>query len=194
MYALLVQHPVADFDKWKAGFDAHEGVRREMGVTMTNVHRVTDDPNNVVVFVGVKDVDAALKAFGSDDMKEAQKNAGVLAPPTVEVLENRGMDLGPSDSKAGVLFRHPVADFDKWKTVFLSHDAARRSEGGADGWSVNTLKDDGSAVVGYIRTTDMEKLKAFSDSSDLKEAMATAGVTGPPSFTFLDHVEMKRYE
>ena len=26
--AVMVQHPVADFDNWKAGFDAHEGARR----------------------------------------------------------------------------------------------------------------------------------------------------------------------
>jgi hypothetical protein len=194
MYAILVQHPVADFDKWKESFDAHEGFRREMGVTMHNLHRVADDPNTVLIFAGVEDVDTAMQKMGSDDMKKVMMEAGVTGPPVVKVLQNRGMALEPTGSKSGVLFEHPVADYDKWKAVFDGHDAARQAEGAADGWSVNTLKDDGNHVVGYIRTRDADKLKAFAGSDSLKAAMGDAGVTGPPSFTFLDHVEMKRYE
>lgn len=194
MHAILIRHTVSDYDKWKEAFDAHEAGRREMSATMHNLHQVHGDPNDVVVFVGVSDVEKALAAFGDEEMKKTMQEAGVTGEPTIQILENRGMALDPSESSAGMLFKHAVSDYDKFRAVFDEHDGIRQSEGAADGWSVNTLRDDGNMVVGYIRTSDLDKLQSFTQSEGLKDAMGNAGVTGAPEFTFLDHVEMKRYE
>lgn len=84
---------------------------------------------------------------------------------------------------AAVVVRHQVADFDTWKAVFDDHEDARR-EAGCLGHHINRAKDDPNLVTLYLAVADVERVKAFAASDDLKKVMENGGVTSAPEFTW----------
>jgi len=66
MYVLRIEHPVPDFDAWKAAFD-HDPVGRERsGVRRYRILRPVDDPNYVMVdleFDSRREAEAMLAAL-----------------------------------------------------------------------------------------------------------------------------------
>jgi hypothetical protein len=191
MHSAIIVHEVKDFDTWKTAFDAHEGARRAAGIVMHNLHRDADAPNRVVVFMAAEDAETLPKFASSDELKEKMMEAGVVGAPDITFMQNRGMNLAEGAGQ-GVVVRHPVADYDKWRAAFDGHDGAR-TEAGMKGWSVNTAADDGNAVIAFVQSDDMAKVRSFTADPSLEKVMTEAGVNGPPSFTFVEHVEMKRY-
>ena len=49
MYILRIEHPVADYDVWKAAFDNDPIGRERSGVRRYRIMRTTDDPSHVMV-------------------------------------------------------------------------------------------------------------------------------------------------
>ena len=62
MTTLAVRHTVQDFPAWKAGFDQHDGARRDHGSTG---YRVLHDGNSVLALIDFPDA-ASAQAFRSD--------------------------------------------------------------------------------------------------------------------------------
>jgi hypothetical protein len=85
---------------------------------------------------------------------------------------------------AGAIVRHKVADFDVWKKAFDDH-AAARMQAGVVGHAVNRVTDDANTVVIYLQTENLESLRQFAASEDLKTVMTNAGVQGPPLIAFV---------
>ena len=81
MARVFVNHPVADYDKWRPVFDADKSRRAAFGVTDVAVLRDTDDPDSIWI---VAESDAAkLEALLSDpELGKVMQDAGVTAPPT----------------------------------------------------------------------------------------------------------------
>ena len=71
MPVLQIEHPVRDFDAWKAAFDSDPVGRERGGVRRYRILRPSDDPNYVLVeleFDGTGDAEAfrsALQALWS---------------------------------------------------------------------------------------------------------------------------------
>jgi hypothetical protein len=49
MHVLQIEHPIRDFDTWKAAFDRFSDKRRHSGVPRHEIFQPTDDPNYVVL-------------------------------------------------------------------------------------------------------------------------------------------------
>jgi hypothetical protein len=49
MHVLQIEHPVRDFDTWKAAFDRFSEKRQQSGVRRHQVLRPTEDPDYVVI-------------------------------------------------------------------------------------------------------------------------------------------------
>jgi hypothetical protein len=82
MAKIFLQHPVADFDKWRPIFDA-DGPRRDAaGLTNVRLLRDADDPNSVWI---VADGDPAKfeEMMKDPELGQAMQDAGVTAPPQV---------------------------------------------------------------------------------------------------------------
>ena len=180
---------VADFDSWSQEFAARESLRKQCGVTEARVHRVHGHPEQVVLLL------ASPNAGRSQACLQGQ--------PAIELLSVRSFDLPATDSRAALVFRHAVADFDKWQQVYSSHDELRREKASADGDLVTTRQADPNFVVGYVRAANMKRLESFfgTDSTkgarrtavDTLRAMADGGVTAAPDLTLLDLIEVATY-
>ena len=84
---------------------------------------------------------------------------------------------------ATLFVRHVVADYTQWRKVYDEFDARRRSMGvSSDG--VYQLDGNPNDVTVYHEFNTMDAAKTFAASSDLRDAMARAGVQGAPTIWF----------
>ena len=81
---------VADYDKWRAGFDINEANRRSAGSTGVNqFYRDVDNPNNVTLVLEW-DEEANAQAFLNDPRTKASMDAaGVTGRPMVVAVQTK---------------------------------------------------------------------------------------------------------
>jgi len=87
MTTILIKHPVEDYDKWKAEFDAFHDHRKASGETSFQINRPIDDPNNLVILFEWDSAENAKAFLDSTDLKEAMQRAGVLGQPEITIME-----------------------------------------------------------------------------------------------------------
>jgi hypothetical protein len=83
----LVVRQVANFDKWKVGYDGHEPMRKKFGWTSATVLTDAGDPTHVVVVGKVKSLAQAKDFTSSPSLKETMKKIGVISPPDIAFLK-----------------------------------------------------------------------------------------------------------
>jgi hypothetical protein len=88
MNYFLVRHKVADFSKWKPVYDAHLPSRQKSGLKEKYLLRNIDDPNEVVAFFELEDVQKAQEFSNSPDLREAMQKSGVVDKPDIYILSD----------------------------------------------------------------------------------------------------------
>jgi hypothetical protein len=181
--AVLVTHQVADFDRWKAGFDGHESARRDAGVVGHHINQAEDDPNNVSVYLALTDIDKARAFSESDDLAVQMRSFGVLGPAELRWMLPVREAIVWDRQLPAFLLHHRVADFDKW---VAGYDAAGELQAakGIVGHAANRSLDDPSVVSVYHQAESFDTLRSFLGDHGLKAAMEEAGVTSAPEISF----------
>ncbi len=88
MTKVIVQHHVADYDRWYPVFTEHESVRRQNGATGHSIGRVATDPNTILIVNDFKSLEGA-RAFAQDpSLPDVMHRAGVDGPPQVWIVED----------------------------------------------------------------------------------------------------------
>jgi quinol monooxygenase YgiN len=181
--AVMVQHPVADFERWKAGFDEHEPARRAAGILGHHINRGEDDPNSLGIYMAVSDVDRAKEFAGSDDLKATMQAVGVTGPPSFIWMTPVREAIVWDRELPAMVVSHSVADFDRW---LEGYDGAAevRDAAGIVGHAANRSLDDPSLAVVYHQAESFDALRSFLAQPALQAAMKAAGVTSEPDVTF----------
>ncbi len=87
MAKVIVQHHVADYDRWYPVFTEHEAVRRTHGATGHTINRDSADPNSVVIVNDFATLEGA-RAFSKDpSLPEVMGRAGVDSAPQVWIVD-----------------------------------------------------------------------------------------------------------
>lgn len=84
---------------------------------------------------------------------------------------------------ATMFVRHQVADYAAWRPVYESVEGLRQQYG-CLGAEVMVEPGDKNDVFVIHRFPTLEQAQGFATSDALREAMHTAGVTGPPRIEF----------
>ncbi len=84
-----IEHPVRDYDRWKAAFDSDPIGRARSGVRRYRVCRSVDDPRAVSIELEVDDRATALELVGAlrRMWSSPLAQAAVSTAPTVSMLE-----------------------------------------------------------------------------------------------------------
>jgi hypothetical protein len=180
---MLVKHKVADYAKWKPGYDAHDSGRLANGVHSYVIARGVEDSNMVLVAMRIDDAAKAKAMVADPGMKDVMKKAGVVGAPEIDFIHSVLNDTTAIQQSIRLMVRHKVKDWDAWKKSFDSHQQARTDAGLTDRVVAYSI-DDNHHVTLVFAVADMGKAKAFMNSKDLKDKMAEAGVDGAPSFFF----------
>jgi hypothetical protein len=80
---LTIHLKVKDYTAWRMGYDGREKSRVSAGITNGRVFRNAQDQNDVVILQDVADVAKARSWLGSDEMKAAMQQSGVVGSPTI---------------------------------------------------------------------------------------------------------------
>ena len=97
MYILRIEHPVADYDAWKAAFDSDPIGRERSGVRRYRIMRTTDDPSHVMIdleFDSLGEAEAVKAALGEvefDSTSEAEAARAALEDPTTPLEVTHGL-------------------------------------------------------------------------------------------------------
>jgi hypothetical protein len=181
--AVIVNSTVADFDAWKAEFDAGQDLRQSATIVGHHINRSQDDPNALSVYMAATDA-SALKAFASsDELKAAMARAGVQGPPSLSWATPVRESIDWDRTLPAFIISHTVADFDSW---LVGYDAADELRKASDivGHAANRSLDDPSLAIVYHQAESFDTLHAFLGNEDLKAAMESAGVTSEPQISF----------
>ncbi len=85
----IVRHRVADFDTWKAGFDAAADFRAAAGMTAAQVYTDAADGQVVTVVAEFTSVEHAQAHLQDQELAKKMKEIGVLEQPSVQFLQAR---------------------------------------------------------------------------------------------------------
>ena len=83
-----------------------------------------------------------------------------------------------------IFIRHTVADYRAWRAVYDEFDATRQSMG-VIGAEVYQALDDPNDVTIWHDFRTRPQAEAFAGSTQLRDAMARAGVQGQPEVWFV---------
>ncbi len=180
---MIIRHKVANYAKWKTGYESHDSFRLASGLHNYVIARGTEDSNMLLVAVKMDDVDKAKAFAASPDLKAKMKEVGVTGTPVVDFLKSVVNDTTALQSTIRVMMRNKVKDWDAWKKVFDSHKQARTDAGLSDRVVAHSVGDTHNITLVFA-ITDMDKAKAFMNSQDLKDKMKEAGEEGPPDIFF----------
>jgi hypothetical protein len=94
MITLHIEHPIRDFESWKAAFDRDPAGRERSGVRHYRVLRPIDDPNYVIIdldFASASEAEAFLAAMREVWRSPAAAPALAGSPQAriVEVVESK---------------------------------------------------------------------------------------------------------
>lgn len=97
------------------------------------------------------------------------------------------MIVGTGFASAADVFviHHKVADYAKWRPVFDSHKATQEAAGLTNPRVYHAL-DNTNDITIVFDMADPTKAKGFAASKDLRTKMRAAGVTGKPTFSYLE--------
>lgn len=84
-----------------------------------------------------------------------------------------------------MLIQHKVEDFAKWKAVFDSKEDLRRTSGEKSAQIFHDAADP-TALTLLFEWDTLERARHYTQNPALKAAMMEAGVSGPPTFAFLN--------
>lgn len=181
--AVMVTHPVADFDQWKVGFDDHEPVRKASGMLGHHLNRAEHDPNLVSAYLAVGDVEATKAFADSPELGEKMQEVGVTGPPEMTWMTPVREAIVWDRELPAFMISHTVADFDSWIEAYDAADDLRTSHG-IVGHAANRSMDDPSLAIVYHQAESFDELRRFLDLAELKAAMEQAGVTSKPEVSF----------
>ena len=78
MKRMIVRNRVRDFDVWKSVFDENLGAALEAGLTLENLWRSIDVPNDVFFIFTVNDLAKAHAFLSAPSSAEAGERSGVI--------------------------------------------------------------------------------------------------------------------
>lgn len=180
---MLIKHKVADYTKWKPGYDAHDSVRLVHGLHSYLIARGTEDSNMVMIALKMDDVSKAKAMAADPAMKDVMKKAGVVGPPEIDYIHAVLSDTTAIQQTVRLMTRYKVKDFDAWKKSFDSNIQARKDAGLTDRVVAYSIDDNHNITIVFA-VADVDKAKTFLASKELKERREKAGVVSEPSIFF----------
>jgi hypothetical protein len=179
MGMMAVTHKVADFDKWKASYDAHDSLRLASGIHSYVIGRAANDPNTVFVVTKVDDM-AKAKAFSKDaSLKQAMQKGGVMGTPKMSFAIMTYQDTATISTPLRSRTTFTVKDWDAWVKSFGEGKQERLDNGIVDR-AYGHDADDNKKVTLVTAITDSTKAAAYWNSDMLKKRRAAGGVIGTP--------------
>ena len=181
---IVIKHKVADYDKWRKEYDAHDSVRQAYGISHFVVGRGIEDSNTIIVMDVMDDVMKAKEFSAMPSLIESMKKAGVIGKPEFAYYDVIRNDNSKTDIKDRLMVTHRVKDFDAWLKVYDDEGTTKRMEEGLIERGMARSLEDPNIVTVVFAISDVEKAKASISSEAKKKMMTESGVEGAPQIFY----------
>jgi len=184
---MAFSHEVNDWATWKSIYDEHKSMRDEASLEELDVLVNIDNPNDVMVVLRSKDHESAAGFADSEDLKAAMENAGVAGPPNItywDIVSSIGEEAEIMQ-RYRLLVTHEVEDYDKWRLLF-DEDKSNRAAAGMVTLGVAKDKDNANMISIMFAFDDLDEVREFTVSEELKTKMEEGGVIGTPTFKWME--------
>ena len=84
MIYVLVSHPVQNFETWKPVFDSDQPRVKNAGLTLHNIFRSAENPNDVSILFSAANKAVIETCMQDPALPILMEKSGVLAHPTVQ--------------------------------------------------------------------------------------------------------------
>ena len=130
-----------------------------------------------------------LSSCNSSDDKKTEETTTNTATETTTAPEKAPETTTPAKPSNVMVMQFKVADFAKWQSKYelKERDSIRRASG-LTNYVVGRGLDDPKKVIVFLKMEDANKAKALTASQGMKDRMKEAGVTGTPSFIYMEVV------
>ena len=176
---MIARHKVANFEKWKASYEAHDSMRLANGLHSYVLGRGLKDTSMILVAVKAEDMKKAQTFSKEPSLKQAMQKGGVVGTPTWNYPVMVYQDTSQVGSDIRSMTTFTVKDWDTWKNKFDSGRQMRKDNGLEDrayGYDAN----DNHKVMVVVAVMDTAKAYAFWKSDQLKKARDASGVVDEP--------------
>jgi len=86
MVNVLVCHRIADYQKWRATFDASLAFRQQGGEESCRIFQSSGDPHKLTLLFEWDSAEKARQFLSSSELQARMRQAGVVDPPEIEFL------------------------------------------------------------------------------------------------------------
>lgn len=86
MIQVLVHHEVADYQRWRAAFDAALEFRHDGGEQSCRIFRRAGNPNDLTLLFDWDNLEKAQHYITCDELSKKMREAGVLGVPEVHYM------------------------------------------------------------------------------------------------------------
>jgi len=126
-----------------------------------------------------------LSSCNSNDDKKTEDTTATATTTTEKAPET----TPPPKLSNVMLMQFKVTDFAKWQSKYelKERDSIRRAAG-LTNYVVGRGLDDPKKVIVFLKMEDANKAKELTASQGMKDRMKEAGVTGTPSFNYVEVV------
>lgn len=181
---IVIKHEVADYNKWRSEYDAHDSIRMAYGISHFVIGRGMDNNNMIVVIDKINDINKAKEFSGLPDLKVKMKKAGVKGPAMFSYYDVIRNDDAKINLRDRLMVVHRVKDFDAWLKVYDEEGMTKRMDEGLIDRGMARSIDDPNVVALVFAISDIKKAKASINSEEKKELMTKAGVEGKPDMMY----------
>ncbi|HET8934266.1 MAG TPA: hypothetical protein VFN67_12540 [Polyangiales bacterium] len=190
MYGAMLVQRVSDYDAWRAAFEESRPQRQGAGFAAQGVMRGVNDPQLVVVWLAVTDVERAKQYFADKTIKSRLRAAGAVGPAEVGLSSNVAAQMEPGRTGLhAALVKLRIDDVATFKADFMAADADRESSG-IVGYSLGQDVDDEHVMYVYLQSENPELLNAYVRAKRTKQAWRDAGVKGNPRVVLVKEGEL----
>lgn len=181
---IMIKHTVANYDKWRKEYDAHDSVRQAYGISHFVIGRGMEDPNKIIIIDKMTDVMKAKEFSALPSLKGVMKKAGVMGVPEFAYYDVIRNDDSKIDIKDRLMVTHHVKNFDAWLKVYDAEGMTKRMEEGLIDRGMAQSIDDPNMVTLVFAISDMKKARASITSEAKKKLMMEGGVEGAPQLFY----------
>lgn len=98
---VMVHHKVGDYNKWKQLFDGDQGLLEQSGFKKYGLYKGLSDPNDLVVFCEITDVNKVKEFMTSERSVQKMKDATVIGTPELVFLDRiEKKEIGKAEKAA----------------------------------------------------------------------------------------------
>jgi hypothetical protein len=176
---MIIRFRVADFTKWKTGFEGNDSLRLANGVHKYVIGRGEKDSNSILVANKVDDIDKAKTFANGPAIKAAMKKNGVLGSASIMYITTAFQDTATLSNNLRSLTTFRVKDWNAWKTSFEGSRQLRLDNGLTDRVYGHEAGDDKKVAL-VVAISDTAKAFAFWKSDTLKQQREKSVAIGEP--------------